>query len=116
MTTVHVKDLVGEDCVAAEDGQRIHDVVLPKLQAGDEVELDFSGCTVFASPFLNPAIGQLLKDLPPESLNKLLKIADMSPEGHKVVRRVIDNAKRYYRDPRVQQAVGSALATRAVET
>ena len=53
----------------------------PELVADREVTLDFDGVSVFASPFLNAAIGQLLKDVRPEDLNRLLRIEKLNPTG-----------------------------------
>ena len=64
--------------------------------AGREVELDFDGVSVFASLFFNAAIGQLLKDIGPETLNRLLHLDNLNPLGQDLLRRVIDNSKRYY--------------------
>ena len=62
------------------------------------MELDFTKVGVFASPFFNVAIGQLLRDIKSEDLNRLLKVSNMTPAGLAVLRRVIENSKRYYSD------------------
>ncbi|MDF5723445.1 MAG: STAS-like domain-containing protein [Rhizonema sp. PD37] len=38
------------------------------------VELDFGEVDIFASPFFNFAIGQLLRDIKSKDLNRLLKV------------------------------------------
>jgi hypothetical protein len=91
-----VHEMVGENAITVDDGQRLFDQIHPELTAGHPVELDFSRVKVYASPFFNAAIGQLLRDLKPEDLNRLLKLEGLNPVGHDVVRRVIDNSKRYY--------------------
>jgi hypothetical protein len=63
------------------------------FKAGNAVELDFENVTVLASPFLNAAIGRLLKDIKPSNLNRLLKITNLVPTGLAVLRRVIENSK-----------------------
>ena len=78
---VEMKTVVGESCVTSEDGQRVYNSICPKLSAGESVCLNFSGVRVFASPFFNFAIGQLLKDLEPEVLNRLLKVEKMKADG-----------------------------------
>ena len=70
---VHVT--IGEDAITLDDGQSIYQQIKPELLAGHEVELDFDGVSVFAAPFFNAAIGQLLKDLRPEDLNRSLRVA-----------------------------------------
>jgi len=91
-----VRETVGEDAITLDDGQKIHEQIKPELLTGHEVELDFDGVTVFASPFFNAAVGQLLKDLKAEDLNRLLRVQNLNPTGYDVLRRVIDNAKKYY--------------------
>ena len=91
-----VRETTDEDAITMDDGQNVHDRIKPELMAGREVELDFDGVSVFASPFFNAAIGQLLKDIDSETLNRLLRIENLNPLGHDLLRRVIDNSKRYY--------------------
>lgn len=91
-----VHEIVGEDAITFDDGQSVFDRIKPELDANHEVVLDFDGVSVFASPFFNAAIGQLLKNIKPEDLNRLLRIEKLNPTGHEVLRRVIENAKKYY--------------------
>jgi hypothetical protein len=99
-----VHKIVGEDAITLEDGQNIHEQIKPELLAGHTVELDFDGVSVFASPFFNAAIGQLLKDIKAEELNRLLQVEHLNPTGYEVLRRVIDNAKKYYACPDYREA------------
>ncbi len=91
-----VREIVGEDAITLEDGQAVHDRIKPELTAAHEVELDFEGVSVFASPFFNAAVGQLLRDLQPDDLNRLLRVQNLNAVGTGLLRRVIENAKRYY--------------------
>jgi hypothetical protein len=100
-----VQTLTGESAITPEDGQKVFDAINPELTAGRPVDLDFAGVGVFASPFFNSAIGQLLKSVKPDDLDRLLKIENLSAAGRDVQRRTIENAKRYcfsgsYRKPR----------------
>lgn len=104
-----IQRMVGEDAITLDDGQSVHDRIKPELLAGHEVELDFEGVSVFASPFFNAAIGQLLKDLQPDDLNRLLQVQNLNSTGRDVLRRVIENAKRYYASPDYQEAQAKAL-------
>ena len=102
---VVVRDVIGgEDAITLDDGQRVYDQVRPALKQGESVDVDFAGVNVFASPFFNAAIGQLLRDLKPEQLNRLLKFANLAPAGLGVLHRVIENAKRYYAEPNYRDA------------
>ena len=112
---LEVKNLVGEHCVTQEDGQRIYDEIFPKLAAGQPVQINFAGVTIFASPFFNFAIGQLLKDLKPEALNKLLEVEGLSSDGALVWQRVVKNAKEYYKNPKARMVVDEILKQQAEE-
>jgi len=91
-----VRAIVGEDAITLEDGQAVYDQIHPELRAGRAVELDFEGVGVFASPFFNAAIGQLLKDLEANDLKRLLRVENLNEVGAALMRRVIENAQRYY--------------------
>lgn len=106
---LNVYDLIGENCITMEDGQKVYDLIHPELSADCFVELDFTKVGVFASPFLNVAIGQLLKDIKSEDLNRLLKVSNMTPAGLAVLRRVIENSKQYYSDDKTRKAVDEIL-------
>ena len=79
-----------------DDGEIVYNLIHESLVHGDQVELDFDGVEIFASPFFNAGVGRLLVDLNPDALNKLLKFNHLSDFGSRVLRRVIDNAKDYY--------------------
>ncbi len=110
---VEIKTLVGDSCVTSEDGQRVYDVIYPKLAAGESVCLNFSNIRVFASPFFNFAIGQLLKDLEPDALNQLLKVEKITADGLLICQQVVKNAKEYYRNPETKKAVDDILKQQA---
>lgn len=77
--------------VTAEDGQKVYQVLYPLLQQG-EVIVDFTGVNITASPFLNFAIGQLVKDC---DISRL-KFAGLSEYQQSIVNMIIQNAKNYY--------------------
>lgn len=54
--------MIGANCITLDDGQQVYNAIHPELTAGHPVELDFDRVEIFASPFFNAAIGQLLKD------------------------------------------------------
>lgn len=109
MIKLEIKSLVGDSCVTSTDGQHVYDEIHPKLSSGESVYLNFAGVRVFASPFFNFAIGQLLKDLEPENLNRLLKVENITADGLLVWERVVKNAKDYYTDPNRKKAVDETL-------
>lgn len=104
-----VHEIVGEDAITFDDGQNVHERIKPELDADHEVVLDFEGVSVFASPFFNAAIGQLLKDIKAENLNRLLRVEKLNPTGDEVLRRVIENAKKYYASKDYREAQAKVL-------
>ena len=104
-----VHNLTGENAITTEDGQAVYDAIKPDLSTGRPVELDFTGVAVFASLFFNAAIGQLLKDLSPDDLNRLLTVSNLVPAGQEVWQRVVENAKKYYSSPDYREAQKKVL-------
>ena len=93
---IEVATIVGPSAMTLTDGNAVYAVIMPLLSRGEVVELDFSGVHVFASPFFNAAIGQLLASVQSSTLNALLKILNLAAPGDRLVRDVIRNAKRFY--------------------
>ena len=115
MKTIDIRALVGENCITQEDGQKVYDLIHPEIQAGNIAQLEFAGIGVFASPFFNAAIGQLLKDTKPGALNQLLKINHLTDNGKVVLKRVIENAKQYYSDDAARKAIDDILTEQSEE-
>ena len=110
---LNIYELIGENCITMEDGRKVYDLIHPELLAGQPVELDFERVDVYASPFFNTAIGQLLKDIKAEDLNRLLKIFNLVPAGRAVLKRVIENSKQYYSDENFRKAQDEVLLEQA---
>jgi hypothetical protein len=109
-----IHTIIGENCMTPDDGQKVYDLIHPELVANVPVELDFTGVNICISTFFNFAIGQLLRDIQPETLNSLLKISNLNPVGRQVLKLVIENAKRYYSDDNFRQAVDRVFTEQAV--
>jgi len=108
-----IRNLVGKNCMTREDGQKVYDLIYPRLLEGEFVELDFDGVVIFASPFFNVAIGQLLRDIDSDTLNKLLKPSHLNRLGLKILKRVIENSKWYYSSQNNQRIVDEVLEEQA---
>lgn len=96
MDLVKVMEISGENAVAQDDGQKVYELVRDRLKSGQELHLDFQGVKIFASPFFNAAVGQLLRDFGTDDLNSRLKFEHLSSVGQEVLKRVIENSKRYF--------------------
>ncbi|MEL6492745.1 MAG: STAS-like domain-containing protein [Cyanobacteria bacterium J06621_3] len=111
---IKIYEITGKYAISADMGQLIYDQIHTELLNGHSVTLDFADVDVFVSAFFNLAIGQLLKDIAPNTLNQLLKIEHLTSTGQGLLKTIIDNAKQYYSDPEHQQAVDGAIETYAL--
>lgn len=105
---VRVFDIVGGPlCTSSDDGQLVHDRIAPMLREGKRVALSFAQIDTVISAFLNAAIGQLYGEFKENEVRERLAIRDMAPEDLVLLKRVVENAKAYFKDPkRFSEAVG----------
>ena len=106
---IKVREITGAYAISADNGQQLYDQIHGALLETRSVELDFSGVSVFTSAFFNFAIGQLLKDISAEDLNRCLIITALDQNGEPILRHTITNAKRYYSDLQYQEAINTVL-------
>lgn len=106
---IRVVDVVGKIAVTAEDGDLLRERVEAVLAHNEPVELDFTGVSIFSSPFFNAAIGRLLEHRSSDELRSVLTEVGLPGDARETMKRVIKNAREYYSDERVRQA--SAVAT-----
>ena len=98
---VRVFDIVGGPlCVSAEDGQRVHDKIVPLLREGTKVALSFEQVETLISAFLNGAVGQLYGEFPEDRIRDLLSVRDLDEEDTAILKRVVENAKTYFKAPK----------------
>jgi len=109
MPTIQVHTLVGDNCITLEQGEPVYREVHRLLSEGQTVQLDFAGVAVCASPFLNAAIGRLMKDFAPADLEKKLTVQHLTSVGTQLMRKVIENSQRYYHDPDARNALERIL-------
>ena len=108
---ISVFEVVGSPlCVASDDGQKVHDRLAAILSAGRGVVLSFHNVSTLTSAFLNAAIGQLYGNFDEEHIRSLLKVEEMEPEDAALLKRVVETAKLYFKDPqRFDQVVRETL-------
>jgi hypothetical protein len=96
---VRVFDVIGSPLgVSSDDGQKVHDKIAPLLREGRNVALSFEKIETIISAFLNAAIGQLYGEFPEEKIRELFNVQDISPEDLALLKRVVDNAKIYFKN------------------
>ena len=89
----------GPLCIASSDGQKVYDRLAAALKADQRVALSFHKVTTLTAAFLNAAIGQLYGTFSEEKIRSLLKAKDVESVDLALLKRVVDNAKLYFKDP-----------------
>lgn len=104
-------EIVGSQlCVASSDGQRVYERIATALKERRSVILSFHNITTLTSAFLNAAIGQLYGTFSEEQIRSLLKVQDMQADDLALLKRVVETAKQYFKDPqKFDQAIRETL-------
>lgn len=107
---ISVFEVVGDAlCVASNDGQKVYDRLFPALKKQSRTTLSFRNVTALTSAFLNTAIGQLYGEFSEEEIRELLAVKDIEPDDLALLKRVVDSAKQYFKDPgKFKQAIREA--------
>ncbi|MCY4613239.1 MAG: STAS-like domain-containing protein [Nitrospira sp.] len=97
---ISVFEVVGSPlCVASNDGQRVYERLAAAIQEGRSAVLSFHNVDTLTSAFLNAAIGQLYGKFSENDIRSLVQVEDMAPDDLVLVKRVVDTAKQYFKDP-----------------
>ncbi len=108
--TINVFEVVGSPlCVASDDGQRVFERIASAFKEEKNVTISFLNVSSITSAFLNAAIGQLYGSFSQDQIRAGLKVKDMQPDDLALLKRVVDTAKQYFKDPkRFNRAVQDA--------
>lgn len=99
-TTISIVNTIGDVYgVEAEDGQKVFDLIVKAFEENKRVTLSFRNIEMLTTAFLNTAVGQLYKDLSEEDIRERLSVSDISDSGKIALKRVVETAKLYYKDP-----------------
>lgn len=106
-TTILIFEIVGNPiCVASNDGQKVYDRLYAILKSGRNVSLSFRNISTLTSAFLNAAIGQLYGVFSEDQIRSQLKVIEMEKDDQALLRRVVETAKQYFKDPKTfEQAI-----------
>jgi len=103
-TTINIVNTVGDSfCVEAEDGQKVFELIKKALSEKRSVTLSFLNVEMLTTAFLNTAVGQLYRDFSEEFIKENLKVENLTNSGAVSLKRVVDTAKLYYKDPEAMQ-------------
>ena len=95
---LRIYDVVGGPIwVATDDGQKIYEKIVAAFEAGRAVELSFANRENLITAFLNASIGQLYNgEFTDDFLAENLSLTEISDDDRAMLKRAIDNAKRYF--------------------
>lgn len=97
---ISIFEVIGSPlCVASGDGQRVYERLASVLREGRSVVLSFYNVSTLTSAFLNAAVGQLYGEFSEERIRELLKVQDVQSDDLELLKRVVDTAKQYFKDP-----------------
>ncbi len=95
-----VYEVVGSRlAVASDDGQKVFERISASMKEGKAVSLSFRNVQSITSAFLNAAIGQLYGSFADDQIRSQLRVVDMQPDDFLLLKRVVDTAKEYFKDP-----------------
>ena len=98
--TLRVTDIIGTQlCISAEDGQKVFEKIKKLLEQGKGINISFENATTLISLFLNVSIGQLYGSFPEDLIRSHIRIQDIAEDDRDMLRRVEENAKKYYANP-----------------
>lgn len=96
--------------VSSADGGEVHEEIAEAFRRGEDVVVSFAGAEDVTSAFLNAAIGQLYGEFDEELIRRHLRVEDTEPDHLALLKRVVDRAKEFFRDPeQYNAAVSGAL-------
>lgn len=115
---ISIFEVVGSSlCVASGDGQKVYERLNAALEADRDVVLSFDNVTALTSAFLNAAVGQLYGTFTQEQIRSLLKVEDAEQDDLALLKRVVDNAKLYFKNTKgYDQAVEETQENEDEET
>ncbi len=110
-TTIHIVNTIGDVFgVEAEDGEKVYHLVLKAFNDKKKVILSFQNIEMLTTAFLNTAVGQLYNTFSEEFIKEHLSVAEISESGKVALKRVVDTAKLYYKDPEaIQRSINEIL-------
>jgi hypothetical protein len=109
--TLSIFEIVeGPLCVASDDGQKVYGRIAAGLKEGSNITVSFLKVSHLTAAFLNSAIGQLYGTFSEDQIRSQLKVKDMQTDDLVHLKRVVDTAKQYFKDPkRFNKAVHDTL-------
>ena len=86
-------------CTSSEDGQKVYQLIQKALREGKRITLSFKNIEDLTSAFLNSAIGQLYNEFSDLDIKDHIAIADASQDDLILLKRVVNRAKEFFKNP-----------------
>ncbi len=100
MVKVNIYTIVGDPiCASPKDGDKVYKELKKALIQEKQIVVSFLNVEILTVAFLNTAIGKLYGEFDGERIKNSLSISDISDENKLRIKRVVDTAKAYYKDP-----------------
>ena len=102
--TLNLVNIIGDIYgVESEDGQKVFEMIKKTFDDHKKVVVSFQNIEILTTAFLNTAIGQLYKDYDEVFIKENLSVSNISNSGKVALKRVVNTAKQYYKDPEAMQ-------------
>jgi predicted DNA-binding protein with PD1-like motif len=109
-TNISVANVIGDIYgVEADEGQKVYELIKKAFAENRQVALSFLNIEMLTTAFLNTAIGQLYRDYSEEKIKENLRVEHISSSGKVILKRVVDTAKLFYKDPETFQRLQKSI-------
>ncbi|MFH0957760.1 MAG: STAS-like domain-containing protein [Pseudomonadota bacterium] len=96
-------------CVASDDGKKVYERIRKAIRQRRSLALSFVNITRLTPAFLNAAIGQLYGEFSEEEIRTKLSVKDMAPDDLVLLKRVVETAKEYFKNPELHMKATEEL-------
>ena len=101
---MNINNIIGDTyAVEANDGEKVFERISNALADRRKISVSFQNIEMTTTAFLNTAFGKLYKDYNEDYIKEYLSVINLSPSGIVALKRVVDTAKLYYKDPDAMQ-------------
>ncbi|MFB3786231.1 MAG: STAS-like domain-containing protein [bacterium] len=98
--TLRIHEIVRQEiCVSTDDGQKVFERISAALSNNNKVVVSFLNVGSLTSAFLYVSIGNLYGKFSESQIRSSLEFSDLSYEDQILLKRVVENAKEYFKDP-----------------
>ena len=87
----------GNKAISSDDGQMLHDRLLKILNEKKNATVDFKNINLIVSSFLNSAFGQLVEKFDIDSINRHIRVDNISDDDRELLKKVLETAELYFK-------------------